>query len=41
MCIATQGPAGNGAHQGLFVTQTLDEVGDQLWKVGHHALHAA
>ena len=41
MCIATQGPAGNGAHQGLFVAQTLDEVWDQLRQVGHHALHAA
>lgn len=41
MCIATQSPAGNGANQGFFVTQTLDEMGDQLWQVGHHALHAA
>lgn len=41
VCIATQGPAGNGADQGLFVTQTLDEVRDELRQVGHHALHAA
>ena len=39
--IATQGPAGNGAHQGLLVTQTLDEVRDELGQVGNHALHAA
>ena len=41
MCIATQGPTGNGAHQGLLVAKTLDEVGDQLRQVGYHALHAA
>lgn len=40
MRIATQGPAGDGANQGLFVTQTLDEVRDELWQVWHHALHA-
>lgn len=41
MCITTKGPAGDGAHQGLLVTQTLDEVGDKLRQIGHHALHAA
>lgn len=41
VCIATQGPAGNGANQGFFVTQTLDKMGDELWQVRHHALHAA
>lgn len=41
MCIATQGPAGDGAHQGLLVAQTLDEVGDELRQIGHHALHTA
>ena len=39
--IAAQRPAGDGANQGLLVRQALDEVRDQLRKVGHHALHAA
>lgn len=41
VCIATQGPAGNRAHQGLLVTQTLDKVWDELWQVLHHTLHTA
>lgn len=41
VCIATQGPAGNRANQGFFVTQTLDKMGDELRQVRHHALHAA
>lgn len=41
VCVATQGPAGDGAHEGLLITQTLDEVRDELRKVGNHALHAA
>lgn len=41
VCIATQGPASDGAYQGLLVTQTLDEVRDELWQIGHHPLHAA
>lgn len=39
--VAAEGPAGDGADQGLLVAQTLDEVGDELWQVRHHALHAA
>ena len=39
--IAAERPAGNGAHQGLLVTQTRDEVREELWEVGDHALHAA
>lgn len=39
--VATQRPAGDGANQGFFVAQTLDEVGDEVRQVGHHALHAA
>ena len=39
--VAAECPAGNGAHQGLLVTQTCDEVGDEFGQVGYHALHAA
>lgn len=39
--IAAEGPAGDGADQGLLVAQTLDEVGDELRQVGYHALHTA
>lgn len=41
VCIAAEGPAGDGADQGLLVAQTLDEVGDELRQVRHHALHTA
>lgn len=41
MCITTKSPAGNGAHQGLLITETLDKVWDELWQVGNHSLHAA
>lgn len=39
--VAAEGPAGNGADQGLLVAQTLDEVGDELGQVRYHALHTA
>lgn len=39
--VAAEGPAGDGADEGLLVAQTLDEVGDELRQVGHHALHTA
>lgn len=39
--VAAEGPAGDGADQGLLVAQTLDEVGDELRQVRHHALHTA
>ena len=39
--VAAQGPAGDGADQGLLVAQTLDEVGDELRQVRDHALHTA
>lgn len=38
--VAAEGPAGDGADQGLLVAQTLDEVGDELRQVRYHALHA-
>lgn len=39
--VAAEGPAGDGADQSFLVTQTLNEVGDELRQVRHHALHAA
>lgn len=39
--VARQGPAGDGPYQGLAVSQTANEVGHQLGKMGNHAIHAA
>ena len=39
--VARQGPAGDGPHQGLAVSQAADEVGHQLRQVRNHAIHAA
>lgn len=39
--ITTQCPASDGPHQGFFIRQTLDEVGNELRQVWDHALHAA
>ena len=41
VCVAAEGPAGDGTDQGLLVAQTLDEVGDELRQVRYHALHTA
>lgn len=38
--VAGQGPAGDGAHQGLGVGQAAHQVGHQLRQVGHHACQA-
>lgn len=39
--IATEGPAGDGAHQGLLITQALDQVGNELRQIRYHPLHTA
>ena len=39
--VAAKGPASNGADQSFLVTQTLNEVGDELGQVRYHPLHAA
>lgn len=39
--VATEGPAGNGAHQGLLIAQALDEVGNELRQIRYHPLHTA
>ena len=41
MSVAAEGPAGDGADEGLVVGQRLNEVGDELLQVRDHALHAA
>lgn len=41
VCVATEGPAGNGAHQGLLVTETANQVRGQLRQVRDHSIHAA
>lgn len=39
--ISTQCPASDGPHQGFFIRQTLDQVGNELGQIRDHALHAA
>lgn len=39
--VAAQSPAGDRANQSFLITQTLDQVRDQLRQVWDHALHTA
>lgn len=39
--VAAEGPAGDGAHQRLLITQAVDEVGNELRQIRHHPLHTA
>lgn len=39
--VATEGPAGDRADQGLLVTQTANQIGRQFWQVGDHSIHTA
>lgn len=39
--VAAEGPTGDGAHQGLLITQALDEVGNELRQIWYHPLHTA
>ena len=39
VCISTQGPAGDGAHQSLLVWQTRDQIWNELSKMWNHAVH--
>ena len=39
--IPTEGPTCDGANESLGIRQEVDEVGDQLWQVVHHSIHAS
>lgn len=41
VCVAAECPAGDGANQSLLITQTLDQVRDELRQVRYHSLHTA
>ena len=39
--VAREGPAGDGADQGLLVGEAFNEEGDELGQVRGHTMHAA